>query len=169
MSHPPNSMSPNSESGTKSLIFGTAFFGALAEPDGSHLGERPDRLAEVLAHRKYPGHDGRSHRPHPRDENAEFAIGRFDIIIQFSCHFLVGRVAWQHLRCNAHANGARRFDIIACRPTACLARGFRQKFMTSRAVSRDGSIFDSICSVNNSFPAPAESPLHANKACFLHI
>jgi len=66
--------------GHELLDLGAAALGAFPEADRPHLGERADRLAEVLAHRVNPGHDRGGHGAHPRDEDSKFALCRFDLV-----------------------------------------------------------------------------------------
>ena len=53
-----------------------AVVGALAEPDGGHLGERADGAARATANVLDPGHERRGDGAETRGENAELAGGR---------------------------------------------------------------------------------------------
>ena len=60
------------------LHLGRAAVGALAEADGAHLRERSDGLGEAFADRFDAGDEGRGHRAHARDHDAELAFGGLD-------------------------------------------------------------------------------------------
>ena len=55
-----------------------AALGALAEPDGAHLRERPDRLRDALADRHDAGNCRRADGAETDEQNAELALGRGD-------------------------------------------------------------------------------------------
>ena len=76
-------MSFRSASGTNSLIFGARAFGALAEPDGAHLGQRADRQRQTLANGEHAG-DGRGRDGAKADEqHAKLAAcGRYRPVVK---------------------------------------------------------------------------------------
>ena len=52
--------------------------GALAEPDGAHLGEGADRLGEVLPDGEDAGDEGRADGAEANQQNTELSVGRSD-------------------------------------------------------------------------------------------
>ncbi len=62
----------------KSLIFGRAVLGALAEPDRAHLRQRADRRGQALADGQHAGNRGRADGAQPDQQDAEFAGGGRD-------------------------------------------------------------------------------------------
>ena len=57
------------------LDLGRAGVGALAQADGSHLGERADGLGNSFAHGFDAGHKRGGYRAHARDHDPELAFG----------------------------------------------------------------------------------------------
>ena len=53
--------------------------GALAQPDGAHLGERADRPAAAPAHVLHAGDEGRRHRAEADAQHSELALRRRDL------------------------------------------------------------------------------------------
>ena len=75
MSQPPKTRSSSEARGTKSLIKGNPFFGALAQPDRSHLGEGPDWRSFLPANGLDSGNECGSHGTHSGQKNSQFALG----------------------------------------------------------------------------------------------
>ena len=75
MSQPPKTRSSSEARGTKSLIKGDPFFGALAQPDRSHLGEGPDWRSLLPSNGLDSGNEGGRHGAHPGQKDSQLALG----------------------------------------------------------------------------------------------
>jgi len=78
MSQPVKTMSSSLAMGTKSRINGLLASVALAETDGSHLGERADWLGETFADRLYAGDESGTNRSHTDRHNSKFPFSWLD-------------------------------------------------------------------------------------------
>ncbi len=53
--------------------------GALAQPDGAHLGQRSNRLGQAFAYGFDAGHEGSGDRAHAGDHDTQLSLGRLDL------------------------------------------------------------------------------------------
>ena len=85
--------------------FGRAAVGALAETDGSHLGEGADGVGDSLAYGFDACHERGGNGAHAGDHHAELALGRFDrvsgaaVIAAGQLHFDQGLLQFVHSSC----------------------------------------------------------------------